>query len=236
MTFLLFVLALRGRRGLAWIGFLSLAVVTILAAVLVGQDVVGAIYNVARQSATLVIGTLFAIVLRRATLTISSIQSSQLSRAAAASVAATASRERDAQNARLEQDALPALQRIISTEPFSTEDLRSFAALAATLRGGTQPTSSSGTRIADAVRQARVRGLNVTFIDDGGTPLTAADRSSVEVALLPLLEGIAVGSITVRLSPDDAEEIATIVVEENGVYRRVLVTGAVEPSVAWSQA
>lgn len=228
MTILLFVLALRGRRGLAWIGFLALAAVSIAVALVGGQDVMRVVNDILRQSATLVIGTLFAIVLRRATQSISSIQNSQVSQAAVAAAGATAARERDEQNSRLEQDARPALERIISTEPFSDDDLRAFNALAATLRGGIQATGSTGTRIADAVRSARVRGLAVTFIDEGGTPLSAEDRGRVETALLPLLTDIPQGSVTVRLSPDGSDEIATIVVEEGGIYRRILVTGAVE--------
>lgn len=226
MTFLLFVVALRGRRGLAWIGFLALAIVSVVVALIAGQDVVRVINDIARQSATLLIGTLFAVVLRRAAQTITSIQNDQLSRAALATATEAATRERDAQNTRLEQAARPALERIISPQPFTEDDLRDFTSLAANLRGGTQASGSSGTRVADAVRNARIRGLSVTLIDDRGAALTAVELSRVETALLPLLRDVTNGSVTVRLSPTSYEEIATIVVEENGAYRRVLVTAA----------
>lgn len=232
MTILLFVLALRGRRWLAWIGFTALAIAAIVATIVATHDPVPVIYDVARQSATLVIGTLVAIVLRRATQRITSLQNSELSRAAVAAVAAEAARERDQQNSELERDARPALERIISTDPFTQQDLRDFDILAAALRGGTQETASSGTRIADAVRQARVRGLTVSFVDEGGTPLTPEERGHVENALMPLLTNTVQGAITVRLSADGSDEIATIVVEEGGVYRRVLVTGTVQASFA----
>jgi hypothetical protein len=227
MTFLLFVLALRGRRGFAWIGFASLALVSVLVAIIAHLELGAVISDLLRQSATLVIGTLFAIALRRATSTITSIQSSQLSRVAVAAATETATREREAQNTRLEQDARPALEKIISTQPFTAQDLQEFAALAATLRGGVQPAGSSGTSIAEAVRSARMRGLGVALIDDRWTPLGEADRKRVEAALLPLLANTSQGTITVRLSPDDREEIAVIVVEENDVYRRVIVNGGV---------
>ena len=230
MTILLFVLALRGRRALAWVGFLVMAVISIIVAVLTSQDVVGVITLLLRQSATLIIGSLFAIVLRRATQTIASIQSYQLSRAAVSAATELAVQERDAQNSRLEQDARPALERIISPAPFTARDLQEFAAVSATLRGGTQAAGTSGNRIADAVREARVRGLTVTLIDDLGTPLPLADRARVESSLLPLLAEVVRGSITVRLSPDSHDEIATIVVEEDGEFRRVVITGEVVAS------
>lgn len=232
MTFLLFVLALRGRRRLAWVGFALLAIVSLVGAYLSGRELIPVINDVARQSATLIIGTLFAIVLRRATQTITALHNSQVSRAAVAVASATAARDRDEQNHRLEQDARPALERIISNAPFTAEDLRQFDVLAENLRGGTQESGSRGTPIAAAVRAARVRGLNVSFVDEGGSPLTADERVQVENALMPLLTDLDHGSITVRLSADGSDEIATIVTEQDGVYSRVLVSGTVQANFA----
>lgn len=226
MTFLLFVLALRGRKALAWVGFAAMAAVSIGLALAAGSDVLRVVNDVARQSATLVIGTLFAIVFRRATQTIAAIQSRELSRTAVEAAAATANREREAQNLRLEQDARPALERIIAPQPFSPQDLQSFAALTTTLRGGIQPTGSSGSGIADAVREARARGLSVTLIDDRGTALPNEVVSRLEDALLPLLRSLVFGSVSVRLNPEGGADIATIVVEENGIYRRMVLTDA----------
>jgi hypothetical protein len=226
MTFLLFVLALRGRKALAWVGFAAMAAVAIGLAVLAGLDVIRVINDVARQSATLIIGTLFAIVFRRATQTIAAIQSRELSRTAVEAAAATANREREAQNLRLEQDARPALERIISVQPFTQQDLQAFADLARTLRGGTQPVGSSGSGIADAVREARARGLSVTLIDDRGTALPNEVVARLVDALLPLLSSLAYGSVSVRLNPEGGADIATIVIEEGGLYRRMVLTDA----------
>ena len=226
MTFLLFVLALRGRKALAWTGFAAMALVSIALAVASGNDVLRVVNDVARQSATLVIGTLFAIVLRRATQTIAAIQSRELSRTTVEAAAATANREREAQNSRLEQDARPALERIIAPQPFSPHDLQGFAALSSALRGGIQPVGSSGSGIADAVRVARVRGLSVTLIDDRGTALPNEVVGRLEEALLPLLAAMEQGSVTVRLNPEGGADIATIVIEENGQYRRMVLKDA----------
>lgn len=224
MTFLLFVLALRGRRGFAWIGFGALALVSIIVSMVTDQDLARVVNDVLRQSATLIIGTLFAIVLRRATQTITAIQNNQLSRATLAAATSAATRERAAQNARLERDARPALQRIIDDEPVTEEELRHFALLESTLRDGIRATGFSSERVAEATRVARVRGLRVVLLDDRGTELDPEGRQRVEDALLEQLEQTSEGSITARISPDDRDEIATIVVEEAGEYRRVVIT------------
>lgn len=226
MTFLLFVLALRGRRGFAWIGFAALAAVSVVVAVLADQVIGSVINDVLRQSATLLIGTLFAIVLRRATHTISSIQASQLRLAKAASVAADATGLSAAQNVRLEEEARPALERVIDPRPFTQEELDAFASLESSMRFGVQPRILSGDRIADATRQASDRGLNVTLFDDRGATLSHGDRMRLEEAMLPLLSDPRVTSIIARLSPEGTDEVATIVVEEAGQFRRVVVTQA----------
>lgn len=224
MTFVLFVLALRGRRALAWVGFAAVALVSIAAAVIVDGDVIRTVNDVTRQSATLVIGTLFALILRRSAQMVSSIHDDQRSRAAVAAAAAASASELEAQNSRLEQDARPALERILNPAPFTTQELQYFVALSATLRGGTQATGTSGERIADAVRAARVRGLAVTLIDDRGSALPTEALQRLEDALLPLLADLQQGSITVRLNPQGGSDLATMVLEENGVYRRLVLT------------
>ena len=224
MTFLLFVLALRGRRGWAWVGFAALAAVSIVTAVFSDQDTLMVINNVARQSGTLVLGTIFALVLRRSSQTITAIQSNQLTRTTVAAVSAAATRERAAQNARLERDARPALERILQDEPLSDEEQQHFLLLEATLRDGIRASGFSGERIAEATREARERGLTVVLLDDRGSELVDGERDLVEAALLEQLTTTGDGSITARLSPHDRDELATIVVEEGGEYRRVVVT------------
>jgi hypothetical protein len=224
MTFLLFVLALRGRRGLAWTGFGVLAFISLLTAVLTNQDAVMVLNDVARQSGTLLIGTLFALVLRRSSQTITAIQANQLTRTTVAAASAAATRERAAQNTRLERDARPALERILQAEPLSPDEQQHLLLLEATLRDGIRASGFSSERIAAATREARERGLTVVLLDDRGIDLVDGERDLVEAALLDQLTSTTNGAITARLSPHDRDELATIVVEEGGEYRRVVVT------------
>jgi hypothetical protein len=224
MTFLLFVLALRGRRGLAWIGFGVLAIISVTVAAVSDQNTLMVVNDVARQSGTLLIGTLFALVLRRSSQTITAIQANQLTRTTVAAATAAAARERAAQNARLERDARPALERILQAKPLSPEEQQHLLLLEATLRDGIRASGFSSDRIAAATREARERGLSVMLLDDRGSDLVDGERDLVEAALLEQLTTTADGAITARLSPLDREELATIVVEEGGEYRRVVVT------------
>jgi hypothetical protein len=224
MTFLLFVLALRGRRGLAWAGFGVLAFISLLTAVLTAQDTLMVLNDVARQSGTLLIGTLFALVLRRSSQTITAIQANQLTRTTVAAASAAATRERAAQNTRLERDARPALERILQAEPLSPDEQQHLLLLEATLRDGIRASGFSSERIAAATREARERGLTVVLLDDRGIDLVDGERDLVEAALLDQLTSTTNGAITARLRPHDRDELATIVVEEGGEYRRVVIT------------
>jgi hypothetical protein len=224
LTFLLLVLALRGRRMLAWIGFATLAVISLICGIVAQQDLLIVVNDVVRQSATLMIGTLFALVLRRASQTITAIQNNQLTRATIAAATMAATRERASQNARLEQDARPALERILAGKALGDDEQRNFALLEATLRDGIRATGFSSERIAIAAREAREQGLRVVLLDDRGSELVDGERELVEAALLDQLRATSEGAITARLSPEDRDELATIVVEEGGVYRRVVVT------------
>jgi len=224
MTFLTLVLALRGRRGWAWIGFSLFAVISLVNGTINDHDPLVVVNDVARQAGTLLIGTLFALVLRRSGQTITAIQANQLTRTTVAAASAAATRERAAQNARLERDARPALERILQPEPLSDDEKQHFRLLEATLRDGIRATGFSGDIVAEATRQARERGITVVLLDDRGSELVDGEREIVEAALLEQLASTSTGAITARLSPHDRDELATIVVEEGGEYRRVVVT------------
>jgi hypothetical protein len=223
MTFLLFVLALRGRRGLAWLAFALMTAEAIIVALFMNQSVATVVSFTSRQAAILLIGTLFAIALRRSSQTITAIQNNQLARATQAASTAAATRERAVQNARLERDARPALERIRSGEPLTEEELRGFALLESTLRDGIRAAGFSSDSLALATRAARERGLRVVLLDDRGADLAEDQREQVEAALQEQLEATVEGSITARLSPHDRDELATIVVEESGEYRRIVI-------------
>jgi len=224
VIFLLLVLAIRGRGRFAWIGFAIFAAITITWSVLAQGDTMYGVNLVARQAGTLLIGTLFATLLRRSRLTISAIQASQLSRAAAEAATDAETRERSQHYSRLETEARPALVRIAQGPPFESSELEQFALLEASLRDGIRAAGLSGSALAIETRAARERGVHVILLDDRGSDLTDAERALVESALTEQLRATEVGTITARLSPYERDEIATIVVDEAGTFRRAVVS------------
>lgn len=223
VTIVLLVLALRGRRALAWAGFALLAVVTIASTFGTGQNLVGAVNDIARQAGTLAIGTLFALVLRRAGRTIAAIHESLLVRTSREAATDAAARERSVQNERLEREARPALERLLHPQPLSAAELQAITMLEASLRDGIHAAGFSSPAVAYEVRIARERGVRVILVDDRGSDLSDADRTLAETALVTELRMLHSGTVTARLSPAGSPEIASIVVSGDGLQHSVIV-------------
>ena len=222
-TFLLLFLALRGRRLMAWLAYISFASIVLVAGVTTDRGASLALNDVLRQAATLLIGTLFAMILRRTSRTITALQETQLQRTTAEAAMAAATAERALQTGRLERVARPALTRILDDEPFSQRELNDFVLLEATLRDGIRAAGFSSERLTEETRLARERGLQVVLLDDRGGDLLRRDRVRVEDALVKEYHATKYGTITARLSPHGRDDIATIVVDEVGHYRRIVV-------------
>jgi len=223
VTIVFLVLALRGRRALAWAGFALLAVVTLGSTFGTGQLLLGAVNDLARQAGTLAIGTLFALVLRRAGRTIAAIHDAQLVRTGRAASTEAAARERAIQNDRLERDARPALERLLHPHPLSAAELQAIAMLEASLRDGIHAAGFSSPAVAGEVRIARERGVRVILVDDRGGELSDSDRALAETALVTELRMLHSGTVTARLSPAGSPEIASIVVSGDGLQHSVVV-------------
>ena len=223
VTLVFLVLALRGRRALAWAGFGVLAVVTIVSTAGTGQSLLGAVNDVARQAGTLAIGTLFALVLRRAGRTITAIHDAQLVRTGREAATDAAARERAMQNDRLERDARPALERLLHPQPLNAAELQAIAMLEASLRDGIHAAGFSSAAVAGEVRIARERGVRVILVDDRGHELSDSDRLLAETALVTELRMLHSGTVTARLSPAGSPEIASIVVSGDGLQHSVIV-------------
>ena len=223
ITFVLLVLCLRGRAGYAWIGFSLFAAITMLWTVTTDQSALAGLNNVARQAATLFIGTLFARFLGRASRTMGSILEKQLERTTEQAARLAEAEERARQIERLERDARPALERIVSGDALTERELSDFALLEAALRDGIRAAGFSGERLAAETRAARERGIHVVLLDDRGAEIDADDLERVEEALITELRASRHGAITARLSPYGREDVATIVIDEDGAFRRIVI-------------
>jgi hypothetical protein len=223
ITFMMFVLAARGRVAYSWLGFGVLVAVSLISTFQTGQALGAAAGDLARQSGTLVIGTIFALSLRRAARLISTIQGRQVDRLATEAAVAAAARERSLQSARLERDARPALERIARGDPLTEAERSAMALLEGELRDSIRAAGFTTPPLVAATRSARERGVQVVLVDDRGEALADEDVERVEDALLLELRRTSHGRVTARLSPLDRDEIATIVVAEGDDYRSVIV-------------
>jgi hypothetical protein len=224
VTLVYLVLALRGRSGYAWIGFAIFSVITVAWSVLsVSGALIGVNYAV-RQAATLLIGTLFAMLLRRSALRTQAISARHVIRSVDAAAYEADAAERLRMLTRLETHARPALDRIVAGPPFTDGELQNFALLEAGLRDGIRAAGFTSPAVAQEVHAARRRGVEVTMLDDRGSDLGTKDLARVEEALIAELKLAQKGTLTARLSPADREEIATIVIGTDGRFRRIVIT------------
>ncbi|MEP6481239.1 MAG: hypothetical protein ABJA94_04440 [Rhodoglobus sp.] len=220
VNWLLFFLTFRGRVLLGWVGLAAMSTVTIIWAMAVGRGFFGGTDLVVRHAGTLLMGTLFGILLRRAAERISALQHEQVAQAASEVAALTELREREVQAAQLNTEARSALERIASGDYLDPADQRGFQLVEASLRDTLRGGGLKSADVAAAARAARLRGAAVVLLDDRGDALDSASYAVVERAILAELHTLDAGSVTVRLLPPGREAVATIV-RNDGQRRRI---------------
>jgi len=220
VNWLLFFLTFRGRPALGWFGFTLMSAITVGWAVIVGRGVIEGLYFVVFHAGTLLMGTLFGILLRRAAERITALQQEQVAQAAGEAAALTELREREVQAAQLNSEARAVLERIAAGDYLAPEEQRGFELLEASLRDTLRGGGLKSPEVAVAARAARLRGAAVILLDDRNDQLDAASSAVVESAVLAELATLDAGSVTVRLLPAGREVVATIV-RNDGQRRRI---------------
>ena len=226
VTWLSFVLAFRGRVALAWIGLALLAVTTLVWVVSVGRPPVDTIGLVVRHVGTLLIATLFNLLLNRAQLRIRALQSERVTQVAGEAAAVAELRERSVQGERLEAEARPVLEQLARGEAPTVARRVELRALEASLRDGLRGGALVTAGIAAEASRARARGAVVVLLDDRREPLSEHATTTVERILRQELSGLSEGRLTARLLPPGREAIATIVREDNGARSRIDIPAA----------
>jgi len=219
-TLVLLVLGLRGRTVIAWIGFAALVLVTVIWSLQRGTpDLLWVLPN---QVGTLVVGTLFAVGLRRTSQRISAMHTEQAAIASAESAAMAAAAERARQAEHLNAVARPALERIAAGPPYPAEERAGWMRLEASVRDSLRAPALSSLEMTAATDSARARGIEVNLLDDSaGTLESDADRSRVANAIISELDGMEHGRLTGRALPSGRGVIATILVDDGTETRRV---------------
>ncbi|WP_104193772.1 sensor histidine kinase [Cryobacterium sp. M25] len=246
ITMMLVVLAVRGRPGFAWYGYGMIMVISIAWALLNGLTLLDGVNLAIRHAGTLLAGTLFAVGLKRSTQTLAGLNRERARSGAAAATAAAALEERETQLTRVNTLARPTLERLanllqgdaLQINPLQIDALQIEPTLRtesllveATLRDAIRGRSLFVEPVISAARAARIRGVDVTLLDD------SADRpprqlAAAAVIVAAQLDALTHGHLIARLLPADRPTIASIVVDA-GEPRMLTVTpdGLLQPSL-----
>lgn len=215
ISLILMMLIARGRARYAWAGFLLLATGSILWAHLHSLGPAFGIDLVTRHAATLLAGTLFLFGLRHSAGTLAVLQQAGTRRAADEATAQAGSHEREAQLARVNTLARPALELLGAGDPTTAADRAEFLIVEASLRDAIRGRSLFIEPLIAACRAARARGVEVSLLDDSAD---SADRNAVALPVLAAavareLDTVPSGRFTARVLPAGRADLATILID-----------------------
>lgn len=221
VTTVLFLLILRGRVLMGWMGYLVMAAMTITWTSLLDVGPFVGVELVVRHAATLLVGTAIHFGLRGTARRITAINRASLVEAAADATARAAQDERFAQLARLDEIARPMLERVAQGQPLSEQEKHSCLLIEASLRDVVRGRGLAFAHVLAAARAARERGVEVTLLDDSDLPWGPV---AVANLLAAELQSINAGTVTARLQPHGRDELASIVVAPiDGPARMLLI-------------
>lgn len=219
-TAFLFLVALRGRIVLAWVGCALFVAALVVWGATSWAGVEDAVLTATRQAAILLVGTLTAIGLRRTGVQIRKLTAEASVRSAAEAASLAAADERASRLADLRENVVPLLERIASDALPSEADRLEFAAAEADLRDGLRARGLRQHRLVDAARSARSRGIDVVLLDDSDpADLDVDDLDRFADIATSALEGATDGRVTARLLPPGRDTIGTVVADGTSYTR-----------------
>lgn len=213
-------MCVRGRTISAWIGLAAMIGTAIAWAVITGQGIGYAIGLSAINVAPLLMATFFALTIRPLGRSIFELRAQSTVRVASEAAASAVLDERDAQLRRLDHQARPLLGRIVAGPELLADDILVCQLLEADLRDSLRARALADTRLSQAARAARSRGVQVVMLDDrGDAELDDSVHAALTSSAAEELDGLAAGSATVRLLPAGRPVLATMLVDAGETYR-----------------
>ncbi len=223
-TWLLFFLALRRRALAAWIGMGAMVIITAAWGIESGRGPAVGFTMVQSHMGILLVGTLFALILRRTSVRINEFNERSV-RSAMDAAATDATRQvRRARVSELATVAVPLLEKVASGAELDAKDRLSFALTEAQLRDSVRARSLALPAVVDAASAARKRGVEVVLLDDRGASVEDGTTLSRMVnAVVSSLNAATGGRVTARLLPAGRSVAMTVVaVDGDEVVRRTL--------------
>ncbi|MGW0026571.1 hypothetical protein [Rhodococcus sp. NPDC003383] len=210
-------MCVRGRVALAWLGYVLMFATAIVGAGEAGE--VGFVV-VAINAAPVLMGTVFAYMIRPVVRSIYELREQSTQRIAAEAAASAMIEERDAQLDRLDELARPLLERIASGSELDAAERLECLVLEARLRDSVRAPILQNPDLVEEVAAARRRGVDVVLLDDHGmddAEPTVRDR--VQAAIADELAAVTDGSVTVRVLPPGRATMVSVLVSGESVRR-----------------
>ncbi len=233
-AWVLFLLALRRRVALAWVGYAAMAGITAYWGASVGRGALTGLLELDAQTALLFVGSLFALNLRRTSRRINEIRAELADAAAEEAEARTSSAIRLRRVNELRATTGPLLEQLAEQgAPADAAARKVFGSAEAQLRDGVRGRSLVNPEIVSATASARERGVDVDLLDDRGAVLaSAAAVERMTAHVVASLEAAQGGStVTVRLGPAGRAVAVSIVTATDGETTRVDLDAEGEPVV-----
>lgn len=239
ITLILLVLVAHGRVGWAWAGYAVLLAMTVGWAAANGLTPADGLNLIIRQAGTLFAGSLFVLGMRRSASSLETLNRERTARTIEAATMVASLRERSAELGRVNSRARDLLDRLAGLRPNGQSQapdpdaspveigLRAECLLVeASLRDAIRGRSLSVEPVINAAYRARVRGVEVSLIDDGDDNSDERNlgREATVAAVASKLDRMRQGKLTARILPFGRAEVATIVVESG--EQRMLTVGA----------
>lgn len=232
-TWLLFFLTIRGRPIAAWSGMAVMLVQTGVWAATTDRGAAAGLSMCANHVGMLLVGTLFANLLRSTAARIAALRERSLTAAADTAAADAGLEIRRARARELAELAVPLLERIAAGGDYSDEERAAFARAEARLRDGVRGRALALPDVVEATEDARIRGVQVTILDDRREPIADGDALGRMVGeIVHALTTAQAGSVTVRLQPEGRDAALTILSADHDAISRVVLDAEGEPLTA----
>ncbi|WP_051499357.1 hypothetical protein [Nocardia sp. BMG51109] len=209
-SYVMAVLALRGRMAAAWLGVVAVVAVDAATGIRIGATD-GAISAALVPLGTVTAISVFVVIMRPTQRLLRILREEATIRATAEATMAAADSERIRQLSRLDRVARPILERIADGAELSPAEREECRLLEAELRDGLRAPQLMTDELGGAARGARSRGVEVVLLDDGGfAGAPKWVRQRVIDAATRELDAANAGSVTVRVLPVGRRVLATV--------------------------
>lgn len=220
------LVAVRGRVLIAWVANVMLTIEVGLWSLGAGHGFGGGAALTLANYAVMIMGSLFALMVRPMSAQIYALRAAQSRRAADEASADAAAMVRRNQVEVLDERARPLLQAIAAREEFTADEVARARRVEAGLRDGIRGRGLDTSDVREAVWRARGRGVTVLLLDDGmragervhATPDIPAELESV---LVDALDSVDDGRVTARILPPGRDVAATITVDTGTRHQRI---------------